>query len=127
MPAITAKSPIDLHTLFVRALNAGDLHGLVALYREDSCLLSPPGTEARGLKAIREALARFVGLRPVIQLKTRRITISGDLALLSSDWRLTGTAPDGAPIESAGRSSEVARRGADGDWYYLIDDPMGGE
>jgi ketosteroid isomerase-like protein len=65
-------------------------------------------------------------MRPIIQLTTRRITTNGDFALLSSDWRLKGVAPNGSPIESAGRSAEVGRRGPDGDWYYLIDDPMGG-
>jgi uncharacterized protein (TIGR02246 family) len=122
-----AKTPGELHSRFVQALNAGDLDGLLALYTEESCLLPSLGQEARGLKAIREAHSMLVGLRPAIQLTTRRITSNGDFALLSSDWRLKGTMPDGSPVETAGRSAEVGRRGADGNWYYLIDDPNGGE
>ena len=127
MPAKKATTPAELHARFVHGMNSGDLDALLALYTEDSCLLSSPGDPARGLKEIREALSMFVALKPTISLTTRRITGCGDLALLSSDWKFQGSAPDGSPVEMAGRSTEVARRGADGNWYYLIDDPNGGD
>ncbi len=127
MAAKQAKTPAELHAHFVHAMNAGDLEGLVALYREDSCLVPPGGQPARGLKQIRAVLSMYVALRPTLTLNTRSITDNGDMALLSADWRLRGTTPDGSPFDDAGRSAEVARRGADGFWYYLIDDPNGGE
>ncbi len=127
MAAKKATTPAELHSRFIQALNAGDLDGLLALYTDDSVLLPSDGQLARGCKAIREAYSMLVALRPVIQLNTRRITDNGDIALLSADWRLKGAGPDGSPIEMAGRSAEVARRGKDGNWYYLIDDPNGAE
>jgi uncharacterized protein (TIGR02246 family) len=127
MAAKKARTPAELHSHFVQALNAGDLDGLLALYTDDSCLLPTDGELARGCKEIRARYSMLVALRPAIQLNTRRITDNGDFALLSADWRLRGTGPDGSPVEMAGRSAEVARRGPDGHWYYLIDDPNGGE
>ena len=127
MPAKKATTPAELHARFVHGLNSGDLDALLALYTEDSCLLSSPGQCARGRKEIREALSVFLGLKATIRQTTRRITGCGDIVLLSADWKITGSAPDGSPVEMAGRSTEVARRGADGNWYYLIDDPNGGD
>lgn len=127
MPARKATTPAELHSLFVQAMNAGDLQGLLALYREDSCLV-PSGPEpARGLKEIGAVLSTYVALRPTMTLSTRRITDNGDFALLSCDWIFKGTLPDGAPFENAGRSAEVGKRDAEGFWYYFIDDPNGGE
>lgn len=122
-----AKTPAELHSHFLQAVNAGDLDGLLALYREDSCLLPSEGGEARGCKQIRAAFCMLVALRPTLQLSTRRIVDNGEFALLSADWMVHATGPDGSPIEMAGRSMELARRDGDGHWYYLIDDPNGGE
>lgn len=127
MAARKANTPAELHSHFVHALNAGDLDGLLALYTDNSYLLPTDGGEAHGSKQIRAAFCVLVALRPVLQFNTRRIVDHGDFALLSADWVMRGTAPDGSPVEMAGRSMEVARREADGHWYYLIDDPTGGE
>ena len=57
----SAASPEDLHKLFVLALNSGDLDALVALYAFDGFLMARSGP-ARGLGAIRKALAEYVML-----------------------------------------------------------------
>jgi ketosteroid isomerase-like protein len=51
----------------------------------------------------------------------------GDLALLQGEWAFVGTAPDGSPVELAGRSAEVVRRQPDGSWRYVIDHPFGSD
>ena len=127
MTAKRAKTPAELHSHFLQAINAGDLDGLLALYREDSYFLPSDGGEAHGCKQIRAAFCMLVALRPTVQFSTRRIVDNGDFALLSADWIMRATGPDGSPIEMAGRSMEVARRDPEGNWYYLIDDPTGGE
>ena len=35
---------------------------------------------------------------------------SGDVALLSAEWHLRGTGPDGAPVKMGGKTNEVVRR-----------------
>lgn len=47
----------------------------------------------------------------------------GDVALLSGRWALSATGPDGSPVRMTGTSQEVTRRGRDGTWRYVIDDP----
>ena len=120
----SAASPEDLHQLFVQALNSGDLDGLVALYAFDGFLMARSGP-ARGISAIRKALADYVAMKPTIQLTTRRIVQVEDTALLVADWRFHGTTSDGGNVSTSGTSIEVARRQPDGNWCYFIDLPYG--
>jgi ketosteroid isomerase-like protein len=77
----SAASPEDLHKLFVQALNSGDLDELVALYAFDGFLMARSGP-ARGISAIRKALADYVAMKPMIQLTTRKVVQVEDTALL---------------------------------------------
>src|SRR5947209_18192374 len=61
----SATSPEDLHKLFVQALNSGDLDGLVGLYAFDGFLMARSGP-ARGIGAIRKALAEYVAMKPTL-------------------------------------------------------------
>jgi uncharacterized protein (TIGR02246 family) len=123
-----AKTPEQLHSMFAEAYNAGDLERLVDLYDKDAVLVPSPGTEARGIDAIRAALGGFLGVKGTMTLDTRWSLVEGDTALLSGAWTLTGaTGPDGKPTDIAGKTTEVARRGADGGWRYYIDNPNGAD
>jgi len=118
-----ARNPEDLHRLFATALNAGDLDALTSLYASDAALVAQPGQAATGKAAIREALAGFLAMKPVITLTTRGIVKTADLALLYSSWALRGSGPDGRAVEMTGRGTEVARRHADGTWRLVLDNP----
>lgn len=118
-----ARTPEDLHRLFAAALNAGDLDALMSLYAPDAALVPQAGQAAVGKGAIREALAGFLVMKPVITLTTRGIVKTADLALLYSSWVLRGTGPDGTPVEMTGPGTEVARRQADGTWRFVLDNP----
>ena len=113
-----ARSPEEVDVLFEKALNAGDLDGLADLYEENAVLVPNPGEEAKGRAAIREALAGFVGMKPVIDLKVERSTVSGDIAVLFGAWTMNAGGQ-----EMAGKTVEVVRRQADGSWRFVIDDP----
>jgi ketosteroid isomerase-like protein len=118
--------PADIHAQFEAAFNAGDLNALVALYEPGATLVPEPGTAVSGPDAIRGALNRFLALKGRIRLETTYAVQSGDSALLSCKWSLTGgSGPDGSPVELAGNSAEVVRRQGNGNWLYIIDHPFG--
>ncbi|MFF4615364.1 Cif family virulence factor [Nonomuraea jabiensis] len=48
-----------------------------------------------------------------IEARPRHAYVAGDIALLIVDWSMRGTATD------------VVRRGPDGRWHYVIDNPHG--
>src|SRR5438270_12855239 len=86
----SAASPEDLHKLFEQALNSGDLDGLVGLYAFDGFLMARSGP-ARGISAIRKALAEYVAMKLTLQLTTRRVVQAGARALLVAGCGCHGT------------------------------------
>lgn len=116
-----------MHAVFNERFNEGDLAGLLALYEPNAKLVPQPGQEVQGREAIRNALRGFLALKPRMNLTTRYVLESGDTAVLSGQWKLTGTGPDGSAVEMSGRSVEVLRRQPDGTWLYLLDLPFGAD
>jgi ketosteroid isomerase-like protein len=122
-----AREPGDAHRLWADRFKAGNLEGLMALYEPDATLAPQPGQVVTGTAAIREALGGFLGLKGTFEfLETKPAIQSGDLALLHSRWTLTGTGPDGSPLNLGGTTADVARRQSDGTWLFVIDNPWGG-
>jgi uncharacterized protein (TIGR02246 family) len=120
-----ARTPEEIHQLWGAALNAGDLEALVALYEPEATVVAQPGEVVTGTEAIRQVLSGFVAMQPRIELRPRQVLVTGDLALLISEWTMQGTGPDGSPVEMAATTSDVARRQADGSWRMAIDNPYG--
>lgn len=104
-------------------MNAGDLDALVALYEDDATLIAE-GNVVHGVAAIRQALGGYLTLKPHIDMQTVSVLQGpSNLALLEGRWTLRATAPDGSPVESHGTTREVARRHANGNWLFVLDDP----
>jgi len=122
---MTARTPEDLDRLFAVALNSGDMEGLLRLYEPDAAMRPGPGQVVQGTAAIRAALAGFIAMKPTLTITPKALGQSGDIALVTGDWVLTGTGADGNPVRMSGQSVEVARRQADGSWLYVIDTPWG--
>jgi uncharacterized protein (TIGR02246 family) len=122
---MNARTPDEIDTLFAKALNAGDLEGLVALYEPQATLMPSPGKVVSGTSAIREALTGFLAARPSMTLTARTLAQAGDVALVSAAWQLAMTGQDGKPVTMNGQSAEVVRRQADGRWLFAIDFPFG--
>lgn len=74
--------------------------------------------------AIREVLQRFLAGKGTTELATALVVRAGNVALLCSNWRLSGVGSDGEPRERADVGTEVVRRRDDGTWRYLIDLPF---
>jgi uncharacterized protein (TIGR02246 family) len=116
-------------TAVINALSAllaeGDLEGALALYEPEATFAPEPGRQVTGADAIRAALEQFIALKPSMTGSIEKVMEAGGVALVVNRWSLSGTAPDGAPVEMTGVSSDVMRRQGDGSWLILVDDPWG--
>jgi uncharacterized protein (TIGR02246 family) len=122
---MSVQSPRQLHQVWEKAYNDGDVDALVELYEPDATMIPQPGSPMTGQAAIREALGPFLALRGQFQLRTAAVIESGDLAVAYGDWSLKGgTDPDGNPVNLDGRSTDVLRKQPDGSWLDVIDDPF---
>jgi uncharacterized protein (TIGR02246 family) len=121
---MSAKQPEDMPATFETAFNTGDIEQVLALYEADAVMVPQPGQMVRGADAIREVLLGFLALKLPIHIERKRVLVNGELALVSSTWKLSGTGPDGSSVELGGNTTEVIRRQADGTWRYAIDDPF---
>lgn|SRR5437879_6037435 len=119
-----ASQPEDMPATFESAFNTGDIDQVLALYEPDAVLVPEPGQVVHGTAAIREALLGFLALKLPIRLERKRVLQTGDLALVSSTWTLSGAGPDGSAVNLGGNTTEVVRRQSDGTWRYVIDDPF---
>ena len=121
------NKPEDMHKLFTAAFNSGNLEALMALYEPDAQLVPQPGQVTTGHEAIRQALLQFLALKGTMQVTTRYVIREGAIALLSGQWHLKGSGPDGKSVEMGGKSVEVARRQPSGEWLLMIDHPFGAD
>jgi ketosteroid isomerase-like protein len=118
-----ARTPEELHELFLARVNARDHEGLMALYA-DECAGSDLDSNFLPDKAtISDFVAGFLGIVRELTSTTRKCLIAGDIALLSSDWNAVVEPEEGTKVETQGRSAEVARRQPDGSWRFVIDAP----
>lgn len=106
-PAAAIKKLID-------SINRGDVDAALKCYEQDAVIIAQPGQVTKGRGALRSAIEGFIALKPKLSVLADQAVQAGDIALYCSRWTLTGTAPDGKPIEMGGESSDVLRRMADG-------------
>jgi ketosteroid isomerase-like protein len=121
--------PELLPAAFVAAFNSTDLRALGQIYEDGAVLAPQPGRPVTGpgLVAAHEHLLRL-GLP--MTATVRHAYVAGDIALLVVDWSIAGTTipnstADSRDVRIAGTATDVARRGADGRWRYVIDNPFG--
>ena len=118
-------TPADVIDAVAAGLETGDLERVISLYDPEATFVPQPGQSIRGSEAIRDALAAFIALRPQMTGEIEQVLVAGDTALVRNRWALRGRQPDGTPVEMDGTSADVLRRGEDGRWRILIDDPWG--
>jgi uncharacterized protein (TIGR02246 family) len=118
-------TPADVIDAVAAGLGAGDIERVISLYEPDATFAPQPGQSIHGREAIREALAAFAALKPQMTGEIEKVLVAGDTALVRNRWALRGRRPDGTAVEMGGTSADVLRRGEDGHWRILIDDPWG--
>ena len=110
---------------FSELLAERELDAMVELYEPDATFAPQPGESVSGRDAIRSALEAFLAVQPRMTGTIEKVLRAGDTALVTNRWSLSGTAPDGSPVEMAATSADVLRRRSDGSWGIVIDDPWG--
>ena len=119
------KSPLETLKQLFEAINRHDIEAAIALYEPDAIMIAEPGKPVRGKAAVKAALAGFIALKPVLAEQGHELIECGDAAMYYSKWSLTGTGPDGKPVQMGATSSDLLRRQADGAWLIAIDNPWG--
>jgi uncharacterized protein (TIGR02246 family) len=120
----TEKHP--LHAETESAYNAGDLDRWTSLYEENAllCTISGDGFVV-GQQQIRKTLEPFLALGGSLTAKTVYSVENDDLLLLRGIFALSYTDEDGRAQQMITHSIEVAKRGSDGLWRFIIDHPAG--
>ncbi|MFI9024028.1 YybH family protein [Streptomyces sp. NPDC053560] len=107
----------DVPAAFAERFNSRDPQAVQELYEPAAAFVPESGEAVHGQAAIARQNAPFLGLGLPISVRPRHVHVAGDIALLIVDWTIEGAA--------SGTAADVARRGADGCWRYVIDSPFG--
>jgi uncharacterized protein (TIGR02246 family) len=122
-------NPIQKHPLHAEteaAYNTGDLDRWVSLYEEHALLCAKSGDGfVVGRQQIRKTLEPFLALRGSLTAKTVYSVENDDLVLLRGIFTLSYTDENAKPQQMIAYSVEVAKRGSDGLWRFIIDHPVG--
>nr|WP_186319266.1 DUF4440 domain-containing protein [Streptomyces sp. SAJ15] len=109
---------------FAAAFNSGSPEELARVYADGAVFVPRPGESVTGPE-LRAANAEFQALGLPISVRPRHTYVADDIALLIVDWVIDGHRPDGEHVRLEGTATDVARRGPDGRWRYVIDNPFG--
>ena len=114
-----ASNPEDVGRLIVEAINNGDVETAIAMYEPEAAAPDSQGEVSSGTTdAFRQNTASFIASKPNLKVEVDKVIRAGDIALLYSHWSMTNPEP------MSGRTVAVARRQADGNWLFIIDDPV---
>ncbi|WP_156754232.1 YybH family protein [Actinokineospora pegani] len=117
--------PTELTALYVRAMNSGDLDTVLGLYADDAVSVWEPGNPISGAEH-QEKVREYLELKPKMSATLRESHVTGDTALLVVDWVLDIPAGEDHEAEHhTGIGLDVVRKGPDGRWRYVIDNPFG--
>jgi uncharacterized protein (TIGR02246 family) len=112
-----------LDNAFVKAVKAGDIDAVVALYAPDAMLYPPGEMAAKGRDAIRAVWGGFLSANTVTECKLFETgyRTSGDTSIGWGRFSMTTQPKAGsAPFTLDGRYTDVAVK-KDGNWLYVVD------
>ena len=107
----------DVPAAFAERFNSGDPEAVHELYEDRAAFVPESGDAVHGIADIAKENGPFLAIGLPIAVRPRHVHVSGDIALLVVDWEIEGVVRSTA--------TDVARRGADGHWRYVIDSPFG--
>jgi ketosteroid isomerase-like protein len=122
-----ATEPEGITDSLLRKFNSGKVEAMMSLYDPAAVFVADDGTVVTDHNDIAKELAKFLDLGLPMTATARHLFVADNIVQIVLDWSLDGTGSDGNPLHLAGTASDIARRGSDGYWRYLIDNPFGTE
>ncbi|BCJ48287.1 hypothetical protein GCM10010168_26470 [Actinoplanes ianthinogenes] len=110
---------------YTAAFATGSSAALDDFYEPDAIVVPQPGTPRAGAAQRQATLQHLLDFGLPMRAQLRHHYTTGDLALTVVEWSIRGTARQGFPLDVHGVAADVLRRGPDGRWRYLIDNPFG--
>lgn len=119
-------SDIDEHQeIFGVAFNSGDVDAVNAMYVDGAVSVWEPGNPHYG-EDRRVYVANFLKARkPTVDAQIRQRLVVGDTAMLVVDWQMEALDENGEKEHLEGSAIDVLRKGEDGYWRYVVDNPFG--
>jgi ketosteroid isomerase-like protein len=117
--------PEGLPASLLERFNSGEVSAMMGLYEEGAVFVTTSGRTVNDPKEIQRELEAFMSFGLPIKASARHTLVSNDIALLLLDWEVEGIGPDGQHVHLKGNATDVAHRGIDGLWRYVIDNPYG--
>lgn len=114
----------QLNVAWADRFNERDVDGVLELFTDDAVFVPEPGNPVSGA-GVRAATEQFLSLGLPVRLTVRHVFEVGAIGLAIADWSLEGEGPDGNHVSLSGSTSDVAVRGSDGGWKFVIDNPFG--
>ena len=110
---------------FAKAMAAGDVPAVLALYRDDATVVWPGrGEEAKGKAAIEKLVRSALASTPkdfqLVQKSNEAHALGSDYIVNVGRWDQTFTNPRGRRVTQDVRTTEVLQK-TDGQWRYLVD------
>ncbi|MHC2332792.1 YybH family protein [Bradyrhizobium sp. USDA 4454] len=123
-----AYNAADIHPIYMRAFNAGDIEATVACYEDSGCFVSASGRIARGAAELREVYRKTFAARPTFHVEVRKVLEAGnDLALVIGEWTSKAQMPTGDMKIWSGTYTDIVRKQSDGTWKLVLDNSHGVE
>lgn len=122
---MSAMSPLEAVERVDEAFNRGDLEALLDCYEDEATVVLEPGRLATGKAELRRAFEFILKLKGIARQEKTHVMEACGLALFTSQWSFSGTAPDGSPLRRDSYASTVLRRQSDGRWLIVLDNSWG--
>jgi uncharacterized protein (TIGR02246 family) len=110
----------ELVATWMTASQAADIDTVLDLMTDDVVFMVP-GREPFGKEAFASASRGMTGVRMEGSNDIRELVVLGDIAYLRNHITLTITSPGGAPMQRAGYTLTILRKGQDGRWRLARD------
>jgi ketosteroid isomerase-like protein len=117
--------PEDIIPSLVERFNSGEVSNQMALYDPEAVFVANDGRVVTDHAEIAAIIGRDIKLGLPLMTNVRHVFVAGDTAQIILDWSIDGKGPDGKDVHLHGTACDIARRGADGFWRYIIDNNQG--
>lgn len=117
--------PEDIIPSLVERFMSGEVSAQMAMYAPEAVFIANDGRTITDHAEIAAIIGHDIKLGLPLMTNVRHLFVAGDTAQIILDWSIEGTGPGGEQVKLGGSACDIARRGADGFWRYLIDNNQG--